>query len=81
MAPLLPPPDWVIPPRTLVVAALPRSGSNLLGELMAATGVLGAPLEVFAVDSVSKDFPPRDMSGVDRLWARRRQAAQDWHRA
>lgn len=67
MPKLLPPPDWVVPPLTIVVAALPRSGSNLLGELMAGTGLLGNPLEAFGVDSISPDFPTRAMSTSERL--------------
>lgn len=62
-----PPKDWIVPPLTIVVAALPRSGSNLLGDLMGGTDLLGKPLEVFGTGSIEPGFPRRDMNIPDRL--------------
>jgi len=41
------PPDWVAPGSTYFIAALHRSGSSMLAEALAATGVLGRPREYF----------------------------------
>jgi LPS sulfotransferase NodH len=67
MTNLHPPKDWIVPPLTIVIAALPRSGSNLLGDLMGGTELLGRPMEVFGTGSIEPGFPNRDMSIPDRL--------------
>lgn len=43
--PLSPPPDWVAPRRTLILATTPRSGSNWIAGLIEGTGVMGRPNE------------------------------------
>lgn len=40
-----PPPDWVYPARTLVIASTARSGSSWLGHLLSMTELLGRPRE------------------------------------
>jgi LPS sulfotransferase NodH len=40
-----PPPDWVRPERTLVIASTARSGSSWLGHLVSMTELLGRPRE------------------------------------
>lgn len=45
-APQAPPPDWQTPDRGYAVCCLPRSGSNLLCDLLAQSGQAGAPAEL-----------------------------------
>ncbi|HZP19144.1 MAG TPA: Stf0 family sulfotransferase [Bauldia sp.] len=40
-----PPPDWRPPDRLIAIAASPRSGTSMLGTVMAQTGSLGIPHE------------------------------------
>lgn len=43
--------------RTVIVAATPRSGSSMLGQVMASTGCLGKPAEYFEPDRVPGTTP------------------------
>ena len=61
-----PPADWTVPRRTIVIATLQRSGSNLLGELMGQTGLLGKPGEFFNPYALRSVYPGRGKTLVDR---------------
>lgn len=68
-----PPPDWVIPKRTIAVATMQRSGSNLLGELMSQSDRLGHPGEYFSSHVLKVIAPGRGKTIIDRcLIARER---------
>ncbi len=60
----IPPPGWQVPWRSIVVAALPRSGSSLLCEHMRLSGVLGRPDEYFSEWVMPDRYPeaPRSFS-------------------
>lgn len=49
-------------PRHYVIAGLPRSGSNLLCELLISTGQMGRPLEYLHPDSIMKPMAKRFVS-------------------
>jgi LPS sulfotransferase NodH len=63
-----PPEGWEVPWRTLIVAALERSGSNLLGEYMIQTDRLGRPIEFFSPYVVASCFPGKGETTVERCW-------------
>jgi LPS sulfotransferase NodH len=63
-----PPEGWEVPWRTLIVAALERSGSNLLGEYMIQTDRLGRPIEFFSPYVVASCFQGKGETTVERCW-------------
>lgn len=72
-----PPPDWVVPNRTIAVAALRRSGSNLLADLMAQTGRLGRPGEYFNSYVLRSIAPGRGKTIADRCLVAREKGTSE----
>jgi LPS sulfotransferase NodH len=54
---IAPPPDWTVPRKVCLIAAIPRCGSNLLCSAMYRTGALGCPDEYFN-EIITKSMHP-----------------------
>ncbi|MEO6394355.1 MAG: Stf0 family sulfotransferase [Devosia sp.] len=70
-----PPPGWTVPLRTIVIATLQRSGSNLLGELMVQTGLLGRPGEFFNPFALRATYPGQGKTLTERFELARQHGA------
>lgn len=60
-----PPASWSMPKRMIGIAALPRSGSTYLADLMTNTGLLGQPNEFYNPHVLRKQFPGRGKTLAD----------------
>ena len=74
-------PDFPGLPKSYLIATTPRCGSHLLGHLLAATGMLGSPLEYFSKGRLrdwQERLNARDRAELFTTLFRRRTSPSGW---